>query len=194
MATVGRTETSDIAVHWKEEEYIQPPASFVGQANLTDPAVTARFSEERFPECFREYADMLDWDRYWHTTLDTSHPPFWKWFAGGRLNACYNCVDRHLDAYKNKAALIFVPESEAEPAHTLNLSGTLHAGERSGSGAARLLWAARRRPRDDSHAHESWSCRSRCSHARGWASSTPWFSADSVARRLGCEPPTLEVA
>ena len=119
MATGGRTETSDISVHWKEEEYIQPPARFVGQANLTDPAVADRFSEEHFPECFREYADMLDWDRYWHTTLDTSHPPFWKWFAGGKLNACYNCVDRHLDAYKNKAALIFVPESEAEPAHTL---------------------------------------------------------------------------
>jgi acetyl-CoA synthetase len=28
--------------------------------------------------------------------LDTSNPPFWKWFDGGQLNACYNCVDRHL--------------------------------------------------------------------------------------------------
>ncbi|MBI2827697.1 MAG: acetate--CoA ligase [Acidobacteria bacterium] len=119
MATVGRTQTTDIAVHWKEEEYIHPPAGFVGQANLVDPVADERFSEKHFPECFREYADMLSWDRYWHTTLDTSTPPFWKWFSGGTLNACYNCVDRHLDRHKNKAAFIFVPESETEPTYTL---------------------------------------------------------------------------
>jgi acetyl-CoA synthetase len=119
MATVRRTESSDIAVHWKEEEYIHPPAKFIGQANLVDPGVGERFKEQHFPECFREYADILTWDRYWQTTLDTSNPPFWKWFVGGKLNACYNCVDRHLDKYKNKAALIFVPESETEPIYTL---------------------------------------------------------------------------
>ena len=119
MATARATESSDIAVHWKEEEYVQPSAGFIGQANLVDPAIAERFSEARFPECFREYADMLTWDRYWHTTLDTSRPPFWKWFVGGKLNACYNCVDRHLEKHKNKAAIIFVPESETEPAHTI---------------------------------------------------------------------------
>ena len=119
MATVGKTETSDIAVHWKEEEYVQPSAKFVGQANLADPSIADRFSLENFPECFREYADMLSWDQSWHTTLDTSHPPFWKWFVGGKLNACYNCVDRHLPTHKNKAAFIFVPEAETEPTYTL---------------------------------------------------------------------------
>lgn len=111
------TEVSEaeIAVHWKEEELFYPPAKFIGQANLTDPAVMERFSEAHFPECFREYADLLTWDRYWHTTLDTSDAPFWKWFVGGRLNACYNCVDRHLAQYKNKVAFIWVPEPENEP-------------------------------------------------------------------------------
>ena len=109
------TSNAQIAVHWREEEYFYPSPKFIGQANLTDPAVTERFSEEHFPECFKEYADMLSWDQYWHTTLDTNDPPFWKWFVGGKLNACYNCVDRHLDEYKNKAALIFVPEPEREP-------------------------------------------------------------------------------
>jgi acetyl-CoA synthetase len=52
----------------------------------------------------------LSWESYWHAVLDTSHPPFWKWFAGGRLNACHNCVDRHLAARPNQAALIWVPE------------------------------------------------------------------------------------
>jgi len=106
---------AQIAVHWREEEYYQPPAAFIGQANAADPAIFERFREERFPECFKEYAELLTWDRYWHTTLDTSEPPFWKWFVGGRLNASYNCVDRHLATGRNKAAFIWVPEPEDEP-------------------------------------------------------------------------------
>src|ERR1700684_534920 len=111
---VTETTEAQISVHWREEEYYYPPAKFVGQANLTNPGITERFGEKNFPECFREYADLLSWDQYWHTTLDTSDPPFWKWFVGGKLNASYNCVDRHLAKYKNKAALIFVPEPEDE--------------------------------------------------------------------------------
>src|SRR5207302_1927339 len=111
---VIETSEAQIAVHWREEEYYYPSSKFIGQANLTDPDILNRFSEDKYPECFREYADMLNWDQYWHTTLDTSDPPFWKWFVGGKLNASYNCVDRHLAKYKNKAALIFVPEPESE--------------------------------------------------------------------------------
>jgi acetyl-CoA synthetase len=103
-----------IAVHWREEEYYQPPAKFIGQANAADPAIFERFSEEQFPDCFKEYADLLSWDAYWHTTLDTSNPPFWNWFVGGRLNASFNCVDRHAASTPNKAALIWVPEPETE--------------------------------------------------------------------------------
>jgi acetyl-CoA synthetase len=110
----AQTSEAQIAVHWREEGYYQPPASFVSQANAGDPGIRERFGEEHFPECFKEYADLLDWDRYWHTTLDTSNPPFWNWFVGGRLNACYNCVDRHLATSRNKAAFIWVPEPEAE--------------------------------------------------------------------------------
>ena len=106
---------AQIAVHWKEEQYYYPSAKFTGQANLSDPAVNERFSEKNFPECFREYADLLSWDQYWHTTLDTSDAPFWKWFVGGKINACYNCVDRHLDQHRNKAAFIFVGEPEDVP-------------------------------------------------------------------------------
>ncbi|WP_405889581.1 acetate--CoA ligase [Streptomyces sp. NBC_00133] len=114
MAAEPQPQLSEaqIAVHWREEDYYRPPAKFVAQANAGDPAIIERFGEEHFPECFREYADLLTWDTYWHTTLDTSRPPFWKWFVGGRLNACYNCVDRHLAASRNKAAFIWVPEPE----------------------------------------------------------------------------------
>ncbi|HTU70094.1 MAG TPA: acetate--CoA ligase [Candidatus Baltobacteraceae bacterium] len=110
---------AEIAVHWQEEPYYSPSPQFIRQANLTDPGIRERFSVEHFPECFREYADLLTWDRYWHTTLDTSKAPFWKWFVGGKLNASANCIDRHLAKYKNKAAIIFVPEDEGAPIEPL---------------------------------------------------------------------------
>ncbi len=110
---------AQIAVHWREEEYFYPPTRFVGQANAADPAIRDRFREEQFPECFKEYADLLSWDSYWHTTLDTSNAPFWRWFVGGRLNACYNCVDRHLADRANQAAFIWVPEPESDPTEVI---------------------------------------------------------------------------
>src|SRR5262252_6205132 len=106
---------AQIAVHWREEDYIYPPAPFIAQANMTDPQIYGRLSLEHFPECFKEYADLLTWYQYWHTTLDTNDAPCWKWFVGGKINASYNCVDRHLAQYKNKAAIIYVPEPEDEP-------------------------------------------------------------------------------
>ncbi|MGD8379922.1 MAG: acetate--CoA ligase [Gammaproteobacteria bacterium] len=111
----AKANESVIAAHWREEDYYYPQPRFIGQAYLTDPDVFERFSEENFPDCFREYADLLDWYQYWHTTLDSSNPPFFKWFVGGQLNACYNCVDRHLEKYRNKTALYFIPEPEDEP-------------------------------------------------------------------------------
>jgi len=115
----GQVSETQIAVHWREEEYYPPPESFVAQANATDPSIFAKFSEESFPDCFTEYADLLTWDKKWDTVLDTSKPPFWKWFVGGRLNASYNCVDRHLESDRNKAAFIWVPEPEDEATQVL---------------------------------------------------------------------------
>lgn len=111
----NETGSKTIAVHWREEEKLYPPPRFIGQANMTDPDVLERFSEKHFPECYRDYAELLDWSQYWHTTLDDSNPPFFKWFVGGKLNACYNCVDRHLEKQRNKTAFYFVPEPEGEP-------------------------------------------------------------------------------
>ena len=103
-----------IDARWKEEGTIPPPARFTAQANVRDPTIFERFSEERFPACFEEYARLLDWSTPWKTVLDTSHPPFWRWFEGGTLNASHNCVDRHLAERGDQPAMIFVPEDEAE--------------------------------------------------------------------------------
>ena len=116
---LGKVSEAEIAVHWQEEEYFHPSTQFIAQANMADPGIYERFSLENFPGCFKEYADLLTWYQYWHTTLDTSDAPSWRWFVGGKLNAAYNCVDRHLSKYKNKAAIIYVPEPEHEPHEVL---------------------------------------------------------------------------
>ena len=105
---------AQIAVHWKEEGYYAAPKSFVAQANLTDKRALKRFSLARFPDYYKEFAALLDWYRKWDKTLDSSNPPFWRWFVGGEINACYNCVDRHLARHRNKTAIHFVPETEHE--------------------------------------------------------------------------------
>ena len=70
-----RITEAEIATHWQEEEYFLPHAHFIAQANMTDAGIYERFSLENFPECFKEYADLLSWDQYWHTTLDTRNAP-----------------------------------------------------------------------------------------------------------------------
>ncbi len=128
MSTEEEQQVSEaqIAVHWREEEFYYPPAKFIGQANASDPAILDRFSEENFPECFKEYADLLSWDHYWHTTLDSSNPPFWKWFVGGKLNASYNCVDRHLEKNRNKSAILWAPEPENEDIKSITYQELYH--------------------------------------------------------------------
>ena len=72
--TVFDLAEAQIAVHWKEEEAIPPPPSFIAQANLTDPDVDRRFALENFPECYAEYGEMLTWYERWEKILDDSTP------------------------------------------------------------------------------------------------------------------------
>jgi acetyl-CoA synthetase len=108
------TTEAQIAVHWKEEEYVYPSTPFVAQANMADPDIFKRFSLDNFPDYFTEYAELLTWYKYWDEVLDTSDAPCYNWFKGGLLNASYNCIDRHLEKNKNKTAIHFVPELEEE--------------------------------------------------------------------------------
>ena len=42
-------------------------------------------------------AERIDWTKRWDRVLDDSNPPFYRWFPGGGLNTCYNCLDRHVE-------------------------------------------------------------------------------------------------
>ena len=55
-------------------------------------------------------AEGITWFKKWKTAY-VSKPPYFKWFVGGKLNASYNCLDRHVETWKkNKVAIIWEPE------------------------------------------------------------------------------------
>ena len=55
-------------------------------------------SLERPDQFWAEAAAALHWDKPFEKVLDDSHAPIYRWFKGGRLNTCYNAVDRHVAA------------------------------------------------------------------------------------------------
>jgi len=53
-------------------------------------------------------AEDIHWEKRWDRVLDASRPPYYRWFAGGVLNTCYNALDLHVDRGRGKqAALIY---------------------------------------------------------------------------------------
>ena len=93
-----------------EDRRFEPPDGWRADAVVTDPSVYERAAADT--EAFwAGFAAELEWMRPWDAVLEWN-PPDAKWFVGGRLNACVNCVDRHVrTARRNKAALIW----EGEP-------------------------------------------------------------------------------
>jgi acetyl-CoA synthetase len=93
-----------------EERRFEPDGAFRSQANASDAGLHDRAAAE--PEAFwADQAGALEWFEPWTRVLDWK-PPHAQWFVGGKLNASYNCLDRHLEgARRNKAALIW----EGEP-------------------------------------------------------------------------------
>lgn len=79
-----------------EDRTFDPPPEFVAQANVTADEY-AKAEEDRLG-FWAAKADRLTWETPFEEVLDWSNTPFAKWFVGGKLNAAYNCVDRHVEA------------------------------------------------------------------------------------------------
>ena len=78
-------------------ERVDPPEAFRRHALLRDPSIYERAAAD--PQgWWAEQAEALDWFERWATVLDDRDPPFYRWFVGGKLNASYNCLDRHVAA------------------------------------------------------------------------------------------------
>ncbi|HVT43247.1 MAG TPA: acetate--CoA ligase [Thermoanaerobaculia bacterium] len=106
-----------------EENRAFPPSDeFKALANVNDPAIYAKALGDR--EAFwASWAEQLDWETKWDKVLEWE-PPYAKWFVGGRINASYNCLDRHLEKRGGKRAIVW----EGEPGDTRSYTyGELHS-------------------------------------------------------------------
>lgn len=79
-----------------EDRTFDPPPEFAAQANVT--AEEYRKAEEDRIGFWAEKAERITWETPYEEVLDWSDAPFAKWYVGGKLNAAYNCVDRHVEA------------------------------------------------------------------------------------------------
>ncbi|MGA8109956.1 MAG: acetate--CoA ligase [Acidobacteriaceae bacterium] len=111
----------------REHRVFPPPEEFAQRAHIKSLAEYQRIYQHsvRDPEGFwAEAAGELHWFRAWDKVLEWDFP--WaKWFVGGKLNLCYNCVDRHVENGRaNKTAILW----EGEPGEVRRLTfKELHA-------------------------------------------------------------------
>jgi acetyl-CoA synthetase len=100
----------------QEDRTFAPSAEFAAQANANDVSIYETAAAD--PHGFWEgWAKKLDWFEPWHTVCEFKAPDA-KWFIGGKLNAAYNCVDRHAAATPDRRAIVF----EGEPGDTRTLT------------------------------------------------------------------------
>jgi acetyl-CoA synthetase len=80
-----------------ERERFEPPDKFADAALVADESLHSEAADD--PQAWwLKAARELDWFVEPQQALDESEPPFFRWFADGKLNASYNCLDRHVDA------------------------------------------------------------------------------------------------
>ncbi len=101
----------------QEQRVFQPSEAFRSRANVADPDVYEK-ADADFESFWADWAEKLDWFQKWHTVLEWKLP-YAKWFLGGKINACHNCVDRHVVAGKgSKTAILW----EGEPGDVRRIS------------------------------------------------------------------------
>ncbi|MFG2195808.1 acetate--CoA ligase [Streptomyces sp. NPDC048639] len=101
----------------KEERRFAPPAGLASAANVTAEAYE-RAKADRL-SFWAEQARRLTWATEPTETVDWTNPPFAKWFADGKLNVAYNCVDRHVEnGLGDRVAIHF----EGEPGDTRTIT------------------------------------------------------------------------
>jgi len=94
----------------KEKNVWWPSEEMKRRAWTNDPGIYEKAAKDPVAFWGKLAAEGLEWFKKWDTTYEEKLPYF-KWFVGGKLNICYNAVDRHIKAGKgNKTAILWVPE------------------------------------------------------------------------------------
>jgi acetyl-CoA synthetase len=141
ITTRERAVSETLANLLQETRRFAPPAGLTEDANVTVNAYAAAGADRL--GFWERQADRLHWHERFTQVLDWSNPPFPKWFADGRLNAAYNCLDRHIEAGRGERVAI---HWEGEPGDTRTITyGELH---RSVCQAANALLALGVQSRD----------------------------------------------
>jgi len=96
------TTTGDKTLEAQLEEMLEiekfdPPEEFTKNALLNDPSIYEE-ADKDWKGWWLKQAKELHWFKEPTETVDESNPPFYKWFTDGKLNASYNCLDRHVEA------------------------------------------------------------------------------------------------
>jgi len=79
-----------------DQETFDPPEEFAEQALSSDESVYEEAAKDPVA-WWEKQAEALHWFDRWDDVLDESTAPFYKWFTGGKTNASYNCLDRHVE-------------------------------------------------------------------------------------------------
>jgi acetyl-CoA synthetase len=99
-----------------EDRTFSPSDSFIKNANVKSDVYQEAESDRL--AFWEKQANRLDWDQRWNQVVDWQIP-FAKWFVGGKLNASYNCLDRHVKAgLGDRVAFYF----EGEPGDTARIT------------------------------------------------------------------------
>jgi acetyl-CoA synthetase len=111
----------------REERTFPPPQDFQRDALLSDDRLYREAEQDREAFWARQ-AGELDWYREWDTVLEWDLP-YAKWFVGGKLNAAYNCLDRHVEAGQGDR-VAFYWEGEPGDARTITYAQLLDEVQR----------------------------------------------------------------
>ena len=91
-----------------EDRQYPPAPEFTAQANVSDPAVYGEANAD-YEQFWGRQAENLHWFKKWDHVLEWD-APWAKWFDGGKINAAYNCLDRHLAERGEKRAIVWEGE------------------------------------------------------------------------------------
>ena len=96
----------------KEERIFKPPKNFSKNAHIKSIEKYKKiynYSIKNPEKFWAEKAEQLHWHKKWEKVLSGKND-FYRWFEGGKINVCYNCLDRHLENKGNKIALVWEAE------------------------------------------------------------------------------------
>lgn len=112
------TEINELSSSLFEDGQIfHPSDSFKKNANVQTTGIYDAAKEDRL-RFWEKEASCLDWIKPWDKVLEWT-PPYAKWFVGARLNACFNCLDRHMNTEtRHKTALLWEGENGDEQSFT----------------------------------------------------------------------------